>query len=45
MINLKGRDYMPHERIYTSEYYWNLPEGQQAELIDGKLSIKVSDLL
>lgn len=39
MINSKGRDYMPmpHERIYTSEDYWNLPEGQRAELIDGKL--------
>ena len=28
---------MPQERIYTSEDYWNLPEGQRAELIDGKL--------
>ena len=27
---------MPQERIYTSEDYWNLPEGQRAELIDGK---------
>ncbi len=25
------------ERVYTSEDYWNLPEGQRAELIDGKL--------
>ncbi len=25
------------EHIYTSEDYWNLPEGQRAELIDGKL--------
>ena len=35
----KGRDNMqiPQERIYTSEDYWNLPEGQRAELIDGKL--------
>lgn len=28
---------MPQERIYTSEDYWNLPDGQRAELIDGKL--------
>lgn len=28
---------VPQERIYTSEDYWNLPEGQRAELIDGKL--------
>ena len=28
---------MPQERIDTSEDYWNLPEGQRAELIDGKL--------
>lgn len=28
---------LPQERIYTSEDYWNLPEGQRAELIDGKL--------
>lgn len=28
---------MPQERIYTSTDYWNLPEGQRAELIDGKL--------
>ena len=28
---------MPQEHIYTSEDYWNLPEGQRAELIDGKL--------
>lgn len=35
----KGRDDMtfPKQRIYTSEDYWNLPEGQRAELIDGKL--------
>lgn len=25
------------EHIYTSEDYWNLPEGQRAELIDGQL--------
>lgn len=25
------------EKIYTSEDYWNLPEGERAELIDGKL--------
>ena len=36
---MKGRDNMPipQERTYTSEDYWNLPEGQRAELIDGKL--------
>lgn len=28
---------MPQERTYTSEDYWNLPDGQRAELIDGKL--------
>lgn len=28
---------VPQERIYTSEDYWNLPDGQRAELIDGKL--------
>lgn len=28
---------LPKERIYTSEDYWNLPEGQRAELIDGRL--------
>ncbi len=28
---------MPQERTYTSEDYWNLPEGQRAELIDGRL--------
>ncbi len=28
---------LPQEHIYTSEDYWNLPEGQRAELIDGKL--------
>lgn len=27
----------PKERIYTSEDYWNLPEGRRAELIDGQL--------
>ena len=25
------------EKTYTSEDYWNLPEGERAELIDGKL--------
>ena len=37
--NRKGRDRMPipQKRTYTSEDYWNLPEGQRAELIDGKL--------
>ena len=35
----KGRDNMPmpQKHTYTSEDYWNLPEGQRAELIDGKL--------
>lgn len=28
---------LPKEHIYTSEDYWNLPEGQRAELIDGQL--------
>lgn len=28
---------MPQEHIYTSEDYWNLPDGRRAELIDGKL--------
>ena len=28
---------LPKERIYTSEDYWNLPEGHRAELIDGQL--------
>lgn len=28
---------LPKEKIYTSEDYWNLPEGQRAELIDGQL--------
>ena len=28
---------MPQEHIYTSEDYWNLPEGQRAELIDGQI--------
>ncbi len=28
---------LPKERHYTSEDYWNLPEGQRAELIDGQL--------
>ena len=28
---------LPKEQIHTSEDYWNLPEGQRAELIDGKL--------
>lgn len=26
---------------YTSEDYWNLPEGERAELIDGKLLLKI----
>ena len=28
---------LSQEKIYTSEDYWNLPDGQRAELIDGKL--------
>lgn len=28
---------LPREQIYTSEDYWNLPEGERAELIDGQL--------
>lgn len=28
---------LPQKQIYTSEDYWNLPDGQRAELIDGKL--------
>lgn len=24
------------ERVYTSEDYWNLPQGKRAELIDGQ---------
>ena len=28
---------VPQERIYTSADYWNLPEGQRAELIDGQM--------
>lgn len=28
---------IPQEHTYTAEDYWNLPEGQRAELIDGKL--------
>lgn len=27
---------LPQEHIYTSEDYWNLPEGERAELVDGK---------
>lgn len=26
-----------NEKIYTAEDYWNLPDGERAELIDGKL--------
>ncbi len=39
IVTLKGRDKMqvPKEHTYTSEDYWNLPDGQRAELIDGKL--------
>ncbi len=28
---------LPKESIYTSDDYWNLPEGEHAELIDGQL--------
>lgn len=28
---------LPKDRTYTSEDYWNLPEWQRAELIDGQL--------
>ncbi len=28
---------LPQEKIYTSEDYWSLPEGERAELMDGKL--------
>ncbi|MDO4327448.1 MAG: Uma2 family endonuclease [bacterium] len=28
---------LPKERIYTAKDYWSLPEGERAELIDGKL--------
>ena len=28
---------LPREQTYTSEDYWNLPDGQRAELIDGQL--------
>lgn len=28
---------LPKQQIYTSEDYWNLPDGQRAELIDGQL--------
>jgi len=36
---MKGCGHMPipHGHIYTSKDYWNLPKGQRAELIDGKL--------
>lgn len=27
---------LPQKHIYTSEDYWNLPNGERAELIDGK---------
>ena len=28
---------LPQKTVYTSEDYWNLPEGHRAELIDGRL--------
>ncbi len=30
------------EKIYTSEDYWNLPEGERAELIDGQLYMQAA---
>lgn len=27
---------MPKKNHYTSEDYWNIPDGKRAELIDGK---------
>ena len=27
---------LPQEKTYTSDDYWNLPEGQRAELIKGR---------
>lgn len=36
---------MPQERIYTSEDYWNLPDGQRAELIDGKLYVMARQII
>ena len=27
---------IPKKQIYTSDDYWNLPEGYRAELIDGQ---------
>ncbi len=30
------------EKTYTSEDYWNLPEGERAELIDGKLYMQAA---
>ncbi len=28
---------LPQKQVYTSEDYWNLPDGQRAKLINGKL--------
>lgn len=28
---------LPQERIFTADDYWNLPDGQRAELINGRL--------
>lgn len=28
---------LPKDNLYTSDDYWNLPDGQRSELIDGKL--------
>lgn len=38
-MNNKGSVAMPlpKNKVYTSEDYWNLPEGRRAELIDGEL--------
>lgn len=32
----------PREKFYTSEDYWNLPEKERAELIDGKLYMQAA---
>ena len=30
---------LPKDNLYTSDDYWNLPEGQRSELIDGELYV------
>lgn len=27
---------LPKQHIFTAKYYWNLPEGKRAELINGE---------